>query len=124
MTTTPNTNRIEFQRRYKHGIDFEARVEAVFEQYGLPIYPYGMDQLPAEARRQLILLNDPTSLLLRFAPDYFCITQESSFFIECKSSMGQTPNYSYNLDSYNAGLELSRLGILILVVFGPELRAA
>ena len=112
-----NKENYSFRDRLEYGLKFENTVETTFKKLGLPIYPYGLGSLPDVAKEELIKLNDPTSLLLRFAPDFFCVTEQFSFFIECKSSMEQTPNYSYNLDCYNAGLELARLGIKILTIF-------
>lgn len=108
----------KFDDRLKHGLEFEQRVEQVFTELGLQVYPYGLGTLPDSAKLNIVGLNDPTSLLLRFTPDFYCIFPgRLTFFVECKSTKVISPNYSYSLDSYKAGLRLSKLGIKILVVF-------
>ena len=118
---------LKFGERLKLGQKFEKMVENFFLESGLQIFRYGLGTLPETAKKELISLNDPTSLLLRFSPDFFCVLPHRfSFYVECKSSRSKTSNFSYALDSYEAGLKLSRLGIRILVVFGSlesELKA-
>jgi hypothetical protein len=108
----------KFSDRLRPGLEFESRVERIFSKSGLRIYPYGLGTLPDRAKDNIVGLKDPTSLLLRFTPDYYCIIPyRFTFLIECKSNKVSSPYYSYSLDSYESGLRLADLGIRILVVF-------
>lgn len=108
----------EFEERLKYGHNFEDHVQEYMQSQGLRCYKYGLDTFPKSAKRKLVGLTDPTSLLLRFGPDFYCpIPGSFSFFIECKSRKSSSPYFSYNLESYNAAKVLAKLGINILIVF-------
>jgi len=63
--------------RLKLGLEFENRVKIIFAKVGLKIFKCGLGTLPDSAKENIIGLNAPTSLLLRFSPDYFCIILNS-----------------------------------------------
>ena len=111
-------NNLDFQKRLKLGHNFEDKVKKYLFGLGVIAYPFGLEYLSNSAKKALIGLNDPTSLLIRFSPDLFCLVPgKFAFFVECKSSQSNTSNYSYNLESYQTSLKLSRMGIKILCVF-------
>ena len=67
-------NHRDYRSRLKSGHRFEDTVIQKFqEDYGITLHPYGLDREPKEARNNLIYLADPTSLLIRFLPDFYTI---------------------------------------------------
>lgn len=125
----PGNNR-SYNHRLRAGFRFEDTVKRHFNQlFGITLHPYGLDHQPKEARNNLVHLNDKTSELIRFLPDfYFTIPRGASIFVEVKSSLTNTANYSINKGEYNTQFELASRGCSILCVFPPvdssnELRA-
>ena len=120
ISISSSREKSSFNDRLKIGLSFESRVERLFKKLGVSIYPYGLGTLPTKAKELLLSQNDPTSLLLRFTPDFFIIAEANTHFIECKTAMTLTPNYTYNLGCYQAGLKLADIGIKIMAVFGDK----
>jgi len=116
----------EFKQRLGMGHSFESQVQYyLWKQYGLRIFKCGLEQKPEAAIEQLIKLNDPTSLEIRFDPDFICFVPglPYSFYIECKSdlSMTNSGNFSFDLEAYNHLVRKAYEGIRILcVVPGTE----
>ena len=86
-------------------------------ELGFDVVEYGLNTYLIPVRRKLVKLDDPGSILLRYAPDFFCIGERFTFFVEAKSKKGNSNYFSYNLNSLNLGRALARMGIRILVVF-------
>ena len=112
-----------FSNRLNVGKQFEMRVMRIFEKLCVPCHPFGLGELSQDVKNRLISMNDTTSLLLRFMPDFILIFGEFSCFCECKSVTAgneNSGNFSYSHDSYMMGLALAKQGIRILTVFGSH----
>ncbi|MCL4246083.1 MAG: hypothetical protein KJ002_13290, partial [Candidatus Dadabacteria bacterium] len=86
-------------------------------ELGYVLHQTGHDSYPARVKDRLKKLDDPTSLILRFLPDYFCVTERGTFYVEVKSNRRNTGYFALNLDELEAQRALTRLGVRILVVF-------
>ncbi len=106
-----------FRTRLASGLRFESEVEARFSELRYKLHRCGGETYPRRVKDQLIKLDDFTSLFLRFQPDFYCVTAHSSFFIECKGRRQDSRFYAFNVDELELQMQLTRLGIRILVVF-------
>jgi len=123
----PNNSRLRFRdsgrnyySRLRSGHRFEDEVKQIFKsQFGINLNPCGLEYEPDGAKDLLTKLDDKTSRFIRFLPDFYTSIPDRklTFFVEVKSSLTNTDNYSVNKSEYDTQYELTSSGCLILYVF-------
>ncbi|KXA96904.1 hypothetical protein AKJ38_02375, partial [candidate division MSBL1 archaeon SCGC-AAA259I14] len=116
----------EFEKRKENAKKVRERMIRILEDYGLLVSHYGVeDTLTDEVNETIkgvLYRRDLTAKFVRFSPDTAVVLREKKrvFLCESKATLGEYPNYSYELDSYEIGKKLARAGVDLFVVFDAE----
>jgi len=93
-------------------------VESIFASYGFISYTIGTEMDDEELHELLRKQRDPTSIMLRFRPDRVSVRPGiRSVLCEIKSESGLHPNFSIEIDSYEAAILWNRVCKNVMFVF-------
>lgn len=107
-----------YNERIESGVKWENDVKQKLEKMGYPVSCYGQSQLNPDFRKIIRFLNkSSTARFIRYLPDLVIKIKNECYFIEAKTDIGTTNNYSYEQSSYNIGQKLSYIGVNVIIVF-------
>lgn len=110
-----------FQNRLNSALKWEDEVKDKLESIGFLANRYGVGvQLSPEFHNAIRFMNNnPTAQFVRYLPDWIiAIKDKMCYLVEAKSELrADTPNYSYELASYEIGMKLYSIGVEVIIVF-------